>query len=114
MYQPDGEFWQELQRIITDCHFAINPNKTRMQKRGSRQEVTGLTVCTKLNVSRRYLKNLRAQIHKIKHQSSPSAHEINIIRGKLNFLRMVKGASDPTYLSYLKRLNMAVKGKHFE
>ena len=114
VYQPDGEFWQELQRIITECHFTINPSKTRLQKHGSRQEVTGLTVCAKPNISRRYLKNLRAQIHKIKHQSSPSAHEINVIRGKLNFLRMVKGASDPTYLSYLKRLNMAVKGKHFE
>ena len=113
VYQPDGEFWQELQRIITECHFTINPRKTRLQKRGSRQEVTGLTVCTKPNVSRKYLKTLRAQIHKTKYQPSPSAHEIKVIRGKLNYLRMVKGATDPTYLKYLKGLNMAVKRKHF-
>lgn len=114
VYQPDGEFWRELQRIIKECHFAINPNKTRLQERGVRQVVTGLTVCAKPNVSRRYIKNLRAQIHNIKHESKPSTHEINVVRGKLNFLRMVKGKDDPTYVAYLKRLNVAVKGRHFE
>ena len=113
VYQKDGEFLKELHRIIDECHFAINPKKTRLLKRGSRQEVTGLTVSEKPNVSRRYIKNLRAQIHMIKHQEAPSMHDINVVRGKLNFLRMVKGAEDPTYLSYIKELNMAVKGKHF-
>ena len=113
VYRPDGEFMDELQRIIEECHFTINPRKTRLQKRGSRQEVTGLTVCGKTNVNRKYIKNLRARIHKIKHQETPDTHEINVVRGKLNYLRMVKGADDPTYLSYLKHLNIAVKGKHF-
>lgn len=113
VYQPDGVFMQELHRIIDECHFTINPKKTRLQKRGTRQEVTGLTVCSKPNVSRKYIKSLRAQIHKIKHTETPTAHEINVARGKLNYLRMVKGATDPTYLAYLKRLNIAVKGKHF-
>jgi len=113
VYQPDGAFLQELHRIIDECHFTINPRKTRLQKRGTQQEVTGLTVCSKPNVSRRYIKNLRAQIHKIKHTEAPTSHEINVARGKLNYLRMVKGATDPTYLACLKRLNIAVKGKHF-
>ena len=113
VYQPDGVFMQELHRIIDECHFTINPKKTRLQKRGTRQEVTGLTVCSKPNVSRKYIKSLRAQIHKIKHTEAPTVHEINVARGKLNYLRMVKGATDPTYLAYLKHLNIAVKGKHF-
>lgn len=114
VYQTDGDFMKELHLIIDECHFAINDKKTRLQKSGARQEVTGLTVCSKPNVSQRYIKNLRAQIHKIKNQTAPSAHEINVVRGKLNYLRMVKGADDSTYLSYLKKLNIAVKGKHFE
>jgi hypothetical protein len=40
-------------------------------------------------------------------------HDINVVRGKLNFLRMVKGAEDSTYVNYIKKLNIAVKGKHF-
>ena len=112
VYQKDGEFMKELHRIIEECHFTINPHKTRLQKRGSRQEVTGLTVSEKPNVSRKYIKNLRVLIHRIRYQKSPTIHDINVIRGKLNFLRMVKGADNPTYIAYIKKLNMAVKGKH--
>lgn len=113
VYQKDGAFMEELNRIIAECHFTINPKKTRLQKRGSRQEVTGLTVGQKTNVSRKYIKNLRVLIHRIKCQEAPTIHDIHVVRGKLNFLRMVKGADDPTYISYTKKLNMAVKGKHF-
>ena len=113
VYQKDGEFMEELNRIIAECHFTINSKKTRLQKRGSRQEVTGLTVVQKTNVSRKYVKNLRALIHRIRCQETPTKHDINIVRGKLNFLRMVKGADNPTYIAYIKKLNMSVKGKHF-
>ena len=113
VYQKDGAFMEELNRIISECHFTINPQKTRLQKRGSRQEVTGLSVVQKTNVSRKYIKNLRVLIHKIRYQESPTMHDVNVVRGKLNFLRMVKGADNPTYIAYTKKLNMAVKGKHF-
>ena len=113
VYQKDGAFMEELNRIIAECHFTINPKKTRLQKRGSRQEVTGLTVVQKTNVSRKYIKNLRVLIHKIRYQEVPTMHDIHVVRGKLNYLRMVKGTDDPTYIAYTKKLNMAVKGKHF-
>ena len=113
VYQAEGKFMKELSRIISDCHFTINPKKTRIQKRGTRQEVTGITVNEKPNVSRRYIKNLRTAIHLIKHQESPSIHDINVTRGKLNYIRMIKGAEDSTYIRYIRNLNAAVKGKHF-
>ena len=103
----------ELYRIITDCHFTINEKKTRIQKRGARQEVTGLSVSEKPNVSRKYVKNLRALIHKISLVGSPEMHDINVARGKLNFLRMVKGETDSTYIRLIIKLNKAVAGKHF-
>ena len=37
VYQETGEFRKELERIITNQGFKINSNKTRLQKRGSRQ-----------------------------------------------------------------------------
>ena len=103
----------ELFRIITDCRFAVNEKKTRLQKRGARQEVTGLTVSEKSNVSRKYIKNLRALIHQISLVESPEVHDINVARGKLNFLRMVKGETDSTYMRLIIKLNNAVAGKHF-
>ena len=113
VYHQDGAFMAELFRIITDCRFAVNEKKTRLQKRGARQEVTGLTVSEKSNVSRKYIKNLRALIHQISLVESPEVHDINVARGKLNFLRMVKGETDSTYMRLIIKLNKAVAGKHF-
>lgn len=113
VYHDNGAFIQELRAIIAECHFVINTKKTRLQKRGSRQEVTGLTVNERPNVSRRYIKNLRAMIHHIELDEHPSCHAINVARGKLNFLRMVKGENDSTYIRLVIKLNLAVRGKHF-
>lgn len=117
VYQEDSAFRQELQRIISEQHFIINPKKTRLQHRGMRQEVTGLTIGNKINVTRKYVKDLRAILHiweryglnaaiasfypRYKsekgyiHYGEPNIE--NVIYGKLCFLKMVKGASDPVY-----------------
>jgi RNA-directed DNA polymerase len=58
-----GEGWvlgDELKSRIKDAGFTINHSKTRMQVRGSRQTVTGLTVNEKVNVPQRYYKLARA------------------------------------------------------
>ncbi|WGJ13087.1 retron Ec67 family RNA-directed DNA polymerase/endonuclease [Methylocapsa sp. D3K7] len=58
-----GEAWvlgDELKSRIEDGGFTINDAKTRMQVRGSRQTVTGLTVNEKVNVPQRYYKLARA------------------------------------------------------
>jgi retron-type reverse transcriptase len=50
----------ELKSRIEDAGFTINDAKTRMQVRGSRQTVKGLTVNEKVNVPQRYYKTARA------------------------------------------------------
>ena len=59
----DAELWglgEELVNRITDAGFAVNPDKTRMQLRTSRQLVTSLTVNAKVNVRKEYYKRTRA------------------------------------------------------
>lgn len=61
-----GTSWalgDELRSRIVDAGFSINDTKTRMQVRGSRQTVTGLTVNEKVNVPQRYYKLARAMTH---------------------------------------------------
>jgi RNA-directed DNA polymerase len=53
----------ELLRLVNHSGFEINPKKTRMQYRCSRQEVTGLIVNKKVNVKREYRHNVRAMLH---------------------------------------------------
>ncbi|HUI76594.1 MAG TPA: retron Ec67 family RNA-directed DNA polymerase/endonuclease [Bryobacteraceae bacterium] len=52
-----------LVRQITRAGFRINPTKTRMQYRMSRQEVTGLVVNQKINVRTEYRREVRAMVH---------------------------------------------------
>ncbi len=116
-YQPDGDFRKELERIITTQRFMINAKKTRLQHCSVRQEVTGITVGQKLNVSRKYVKDARAILHiwekyginaayatfypRYKsekcqlHRGEPNI--VNVISGKLCYLKMVKGESDSVY-----------------
>jgi RNA-directed DNA polymerase len=114
----DEEFNKELRRIIEeDQKLVINPKKTRLQKAGYRQEATGLIVNEKVNVRRRYVKQIRMwlyywekygyekaeQIFKRDyisdkgHVKNMNAHLVNVLDGKLEFLKMVKGSDDETY-----------------
>lgn len=54
---------KELARLVAKCGFEINPAKTRMQYRDSRQEVTGLVVNKKVNVRSEYRSTVRAMVH---------------------------------------------------
>ena len=117
VYQPGSDFRKELERIIFDQRFTINAKKTRLQHCSVRQEVTGITVGQKLNVTRKYVKDVRAILHiwekyginaayatfypRYKsekcqlHRGDPNLE--NVISGKLCYLKMVKGETDPAY-----------------
>jgi len=113
-----AEFQIELHRIIEeDQQLVINPKKTRLQKIGYRQEVTGLVVNEKSNVQKRYIKQVRMWLYYWEkygynkaiqlfkqdynidrgHLKSADPNMDLVIDGKLEFLKMVKGADDSTY-----------------
>ena len=58
---PDKwEAGDQLRAIVTRAGFTINQNKTRMQYRNSRQEVTGLVVNSKVNIRSDYRRSVRS------------------------------------------------------
>lgn len=117
VYQEGSEFRKEIQRIISEQGFCMNESKTRLQKTGSRQEVTGLTVNAITNVSRKYISDLRWILHVWEKEGYAKAYALfypkykyekgyikkgepvmeNVIGGKLNYLRMVRGENNPAY-----------------
>ena len=128
VYAEDGEFITELNRIIADNHFVINTKKIRLQRRGMRQEVTGLVVTDKVNVERKYVRELKTILHiwerygymaatnsLMKHRklncvyrrsNAPVSLE-SVVTGKLQYLKMVKGDEDPLYWKlYWKYVNL--------
>jgi RNA-directed DNA polymerase len=121
---------KELKRIIEeDQELVINPKKTRLQKAGYRQEATGLIVNDKVNVRRRYVKQIRMwlyywekygyekaeQIFKRDyiadkgHVKNINAHLVNVLDGKLEFLKMVKGGEDSAYTRLKERFDNLIK-----
>jgi hypothetical protein len=52
-----------VKSIIVDESFVVNNDKTKILPKSSRQIVTGIVVNEGLNVSRRYINNIRALLH---------------------------------------------------
>jgi RNA-directed DNA polymerase len=55
----------DLANVIQKAGFTINPQKTRMQFRMSRQLVTGLTVNDKVNIRPEYYRRARSMCHRL-------------------------------------------------
>ena len=123
VYQQEGAFRKELKRIIEGQNFRINESKTRLQKKGQRQEVTGLTVGTRINVSKKYVSEIRTILHIWEKYGYNDAYKSfyprykvnkghvkkgepmleNVLYGKLLYLKMVKGEKDPVYSALQSR-----------
>lgn len=118
IYSAEGEFVAELRRIIAANRFTINEKKTRLQKVGQHQEVTGLVLSDKVNVARNYTRELRTLLHiwdkhgfmnatvclmRARDKNPVHRHKWGkpsleaVVGGKLNYLKMVKGEKDSTY-----------------
>ncbi len=76
------------QKIIQEEGFQVNAAKTRLQRRGGRQTVTGVTVNQVLGLSRKERRKLRAMIHQ-EGTRPPSAESSARIDGKLAYLSML-------------------------
>lgn len=135
VFQKDGEFLKEMERIITDQNFTIKESKTRLQKQGYRQEVTGLLVNEKVNVQQKYVKQLRMWLYLWEKYGYEKATTYfsqqyiadkghtkklppvmqNVIAGKLEYLRMVKGADNALYKKLRYRLDkLRFKNNQFD
>ena len=123
--RPQGELVQQVKTIVERYGFRLNEEKTHLQRRGRRQEVTGLMVTEKVNVSRRYVREIRSLLYIWERYGYEDAcqaawksyrqqhgktkgHQhcvpLNaVLRGKLNYMKMVRGADDPLYQRFASR-----------
>ena len=124
VFHQGGEFRTELEEIIAKQHFIFNDKKTRLQKKSQRQEVTGLIVSNRVNVTREYVRGLDNILYiwekygeadayaKFLAHYTPKqnlhSHKPNmaaVIRGKLQYLKMVKGADSEVWRRLQRRFN---------
>ena len=123
LFHEDGDFVKALRHFVEKEGFTINDAKTRINVFYQRQEVTGLTINVKPNVTQKYVKLIRIMLHnwevagydyaqsKFLEHYHPTKNVIglhpieNVIGGKLDFLKMVKGEKDGTYIRLRNRFN---------
>lgn len=86
-------FFSELKSLIDRSGFKINEKKTRSYFSNSRQEVTGLVVNKKVNVSREYYRQTRAMAHKLYTSRNKNVVDSNI-EGRFNFIYFIKYGKD--------------------
>ena len=123
VYQEGSNFRNEIKRLIEEQGFKMNDKKTRLMRDGDRQEVTGLTVNQRVNVTRKYVHDIRWILHCWEKDGYGKAYALfydyykrtkgyikkgepvieNVIGGKLNYMRMVKGENNTTYRKLLER-----------
>lgn len=124
-YQDNSSFRVEIKRIIEEQGFVMNDKKTRLFRDSQRQEVTGLTVNENVNLTKKYIRDIRAILHLWEKEGYEKAYARfypiykkekgyikkgepimeNVIEGKLNYMRMVKGERNATYKKLLFRFN---------
>ena len=118
-------FMKEFRRIIADEGFTLNEEKLRLQRRGERQEVTGLIVNSKVNVCRKYVRSIGSLLHIWERYGVDTAyarflkynidwrktvndccihdcvlfrpHLVETIQGRLAYIRMIRGEDDPVW-----------------
>lgn len=126
MFHAEGDFVQKVNKIIAQQGFRINEAKVRLQSASYRQEVTGLTVNEGVNVSKSYVKEIRKWLYLWERYGYVRAFEfycedvedkkkdpkilVFVLRGKLNFLSMVKGKDNPTYRMLMYRFTRLMRG----
>lgn len=115
----------QLARIVENAGFVINKRKTRIQICFQRQRVTGLIVNEKVNVSRHYIRSIRAVLHIWEKQGPEAAAQSirkadklenfppqkpypslgQVMRGRVQHVGAVRGFNDPVYLKLARKLS---------
>ena len=114
----------ELREIINNNGFTIHPEKVWLRRQDRRQEVTGVTVNAFPNLPRKFTNQIRAMLHAWgkhglkaaqsdfekkydrKHRApwkKPPRFE-QVVKGKIEYLGMIKGDGALTYLRFLDML----------
>lgn len=111
---------KDLRAIIELNGFEINNKKVRLQSKNKRQEITGLTVNKFPNVRRKYVRQIRAMLHawdkygleaaqkEFIEKYSNNRKSVNfkkVLRGKIEFLRMIRGEENLIYFNLSNKLS---------
>jgi len=102
-------YW--VKGIVKEEGFILHPKKTKIMKKGSCHEVTGVVVNEKLSVNRKELKKFRALLYQIEQSGlegkswhGKSENLMASVWGYANFIKMVDVEKGAKYMAQVKAL----------
>lgn len=128
----------DVEKILLLNGFNINSLKTRVQCSNQSQVVTGLKVNEKVNLNRKFIRQIRSMLHSWntlgleeaslihfkyfnkqpkKYLNNKEKSFKNILLGKINFIAQVKGKDDSIFIKlkhtfYLLKNNFSISAKY--
>lgn len=128
---------KELEQLILANGFSINTEKTRLQASNQRQMVTGLVVNESVNLRRSFIRKTSSMLHILKKfgaeaaesrylellgknkaplaarqkkrtKANPGDFFVKVLKGRINYIQMIKGRNDPIYRNLAYRLSVAL------
>ncbi|NQT37137.1 MAG: RNA-directed DNA polymerase [Planctomycetes bacterium] len=105
-----GRALRRIEHIAGAEGFEVHPGKTRVLRSCSRQEVTGLVVNQRVNVSRKMLRRFRATLFQIERDGPAGKHwghtddVIAAIEGFANFVAMVDAEKGKGFKRQVERI----------
>lgn len=128
-----GEFSQSVKRIIEAESFRINEEKVHIHGPQACHYVTGVVTNEKLNVTRKYIRDIRNLLYiwekygirdayikfdelwQKKNKGKRTPFIGDYLRGRIGFVGAVKGTNDPVFLRYKNKLEslLAIPFKPF-
>jgi hypothetical protein len=110
---------RELLALVEEEGFELNHSKTRLLTPNDRQEVCGVVCNQKLNVLPKLRRQVRAALHawrkfglaeaqrewdeKFNYRKATSFEQS--LRGKIEFIRHIRGPSDPVFIKFAEQFN---------
>lgn len=115
----------ELEAIIQRHGFQINASKTRLKTRHDSQIICGVQVNEKLNVRRALRREIRALLHAwqkfgtekvqkfwVEKYGNPAERDFEAsLRGKIEFMRYIRGENDEVIFSTVEQFNFLTSGR---
>lgn len=109
MHEPSEQFKNAMYQLVESFGFVVNRKKDRLHGPANARYVTGIKVNEKLNVNRRYIRNIRAALYDLEKNGLYSASRryfgdsydrywtpnmFMSLRGKIRYIMHVRGMDD--------------------
>jgi hypothetical protein len=111
-----GKLLKSVRAIVADEGFTMHPTKTRVMRRSSRQEVTGVTVNHHPTLGRNELRALRAMLHNAERHGLESQNRDGrpnfyaYLQGRVALANMIDPQRGAKLKAALRRVKRAING----